>query len=669
MEHDHMSETNFKTDKRQVLIHVGFGKTGSTAIQNMLYSNRKQLSTNGISYVDSQELVGNVQSGNIGSIFQYLQNKPDKSELADLLSPHLIEEKLNILSNELLADLPTSRLELLFECLSDLDIEFKLLAYIRSPLNWYISAYNQMVKRHGFFGDFDEFVDNNSWTHPSYLQKFEDLGLVSKLTIVSYDTASRSLFQSFWESVYSMFGRDVRAMINEDEHLSNRALRLNELNLMKSINLITGDQYSMKISDYLINNCQPSGISMVLSKDCAERIAARHLEDVVSLNNKHFTGLSIVNVFGNHSIAEHEQSQSDLPDSNVLMQIIELILNQKDDGIETKNIELMRDLSSMLKSLDYFEEMPDGSIFDNVFYLLNHPGVFRAGLRPIDHYLQYGIHEGRLCRILPKSKTLTERLNFETESFEQFPRDIVDRRGFADLAYTAGDVLEIGPFTSPLLKGDNVFYADVLCTDDLKQRAIKLNLDLANIPQIDYVVEPSDLLTIGRKFAAVLSSHCIEHQPNFIGHLTQVSALLQRDGCYFLLIPDHRYCFDHFKTESSIAQMISAHIEKRNRHSVVSLIEEREFNTHNDSVRHWAGDHGDLNRDLSSLIKQALNELETQLPNYYKDQHAWYFTPDSFSRSIKILSDAEMIDFEVASMYPTKYNANEFWAILRKSSR
>jgi hypothetical protein len=669
MEFQNTSESDVNSQIRQVLIHVGFGKTGSTAIQNMLYGNRKQLSTKGISYTDSQELAGNVQSGNIGSIFHYLQDKPDKSKLIDLISHHIIDDQLAILSNELLPNLSTRNLELFFECLNELDTEFKLLAYVRSPLNWYISAYNQSIKRHGFSEDFDMYLDKNTWPHLSYIQKFNDLGIVNNLKIISYDRASGSLFHSFWESVYLMFGRDFRGMINEDEHLHNRALRLCELNLLKSINRISGDLYSMKISDFLIDNCHPIGPKMTVSENAAEQIVSRHSVDVHLLNNKYFSGENIIDFSSIQSTLGPEQSEDVLPDSNVLMKIIELILNQKNDGIDTKHNELMKDLSSMLKSFDYFEVMPDGNIFDNVFYYLNHPGVFRAGLRPIDHYLQYGIHEDRLCRILPKSKTSMERLHISKAFDEEFPREIIDRNGFADLAYTTGDVLEIGPFTSPLLKGDNVFYADVLCTDDLKERAINLNLDPVNIPSINYVVEPSDLTSIDREFASVLSSHCIEHQPNLIGHLTQVSALLQRDGCYFLLIPDHRYCFDHFKTESSVAQMIAAHTEKRYRHSIVSLIEERELNTHNDSVRHWAGDHGDLNRDRSKLIKQALIEFENQSPNYYKDQHAWYFTPDSFTKSVKVLADAEVIDFEVASVYPTKVNSNEFWVILRKISR
>jgi hypothetical protein len=44
-------------------------------------------------------------------------------------------------------------------------------------------------------------------------------------------------------------------------------------------------------------------------------------------------------------------------------------------------------------------------------------------------------------------------------------------------------------------------------------------------------------------FATRISSHCIEHQPDLIGHLIGVARLLSTNGLYFLTILDKRSVF------------------------------------------------------------------------------------------------------------------------------
>ena len=60
--------------------------------------------------------------------------------------------------------------------------------------------------------------------------------------------------------------------------------------------------------------------------------------------------------------------------------------------------------------------------------------------------------------------------------------------------------LEIGPFNAPVLKGSNVRYADVLSTDDLRQRAVEIGRDLETVPDIDFVIPNGDLSTIDDRF-------------------------------------------------------------------------------------------------------------------------------------------------------------------------
>ena len=126
------------------------------------------------------------------------------------------------------------------------------------------------------------------------------------------------------------------------------------------------------------------------------------------------------------------------------------------------------------------------------------------------------------------------------------------------LAQQHDEILEIGPFFAPCLEGPQVTYFDVLGKQDLIRRALELGYDTDRIPEIDYVSPTGDLSIIDRRFPALLSSHCIEHQPDLIAHLQKTYALLEPGGCYYLMIPDKRFCYDHFLGESNLAEVLSS---------------------------------------------------------------------------------------------------------------
>lgn len=263
-----------------------------------------------------------------------------------------------------------------------------------------------------------------------------------------------------------------------------------------------------------------------------------------------------------------------------------------------------------------------------------------AGLRTDDliaHYRNFGLAEGRTANSL---------------------RDRID---FVKLVPEGAQALEIGPFCSPLLSGPNVSYFDVLTREALVARAHQIGLDPSSIPRIDYAGE---LSTIGRRFDVVLSSHCLEHQPDLVRHLQEVEKLLMPEGAYFLLVPDKRYCFDHFIPLSNLAEVIVAHYERREVHTLRSVIEHRALTTHNDSLRHWRGDHGAAFDNVDERVRRAVQEFDGA-DGEYIDVHAWYFAPDSANRILTALKSIGLIQLGVHRLYPTRYGSNEFWIILR----
>lgn len=257
-----------------------------------------------------------------------------------------------------------------------------------------------------------------------------------------------------------------------------------------------------------------------------------------------------------------------------------------------------------------------------------------------EHYALHGRSEGRVANSLK------------------------GRLDFAALVGPNAKSLEIGPFANPLLAGPNTVYCDVLDTDSLVQRAKAIGADARRIPPITYVLDARGLDAIPEDFDAVLSSHAIEHQPDLVLHLQQVHRRLEvRGGRYFLLVPDQRYCFDHFMSPSTIAEIVDAHHARRTVHTLKSVVEHRALTCHNDAVRHWRGEHGE--RTVSAAaVAGAVNEW-TSASGGYVDVHAWYFTPDSFAENIGLLNGLDLVRFSIERLYPTRRGAGEFWAILR----
>jgi len=259
------------------------------------------------------------------------------------------------------------------------------------------------------------------------------------------------------------------------------------------------------------------------------------------------------------------------------------------------------------------------------------------------HYEAHGIREGR--RGSPGS----------------------DRAGFAALVPTDATILEIGPFCNPLVKGPNVRYFDVLGHDGLVARAQMLGLCADACPQIDYVSHDGHLSVIDDTFDVVLSCHAIEHQVDLLGHLIAVGTILNEGGYYFIVLPDKRYCFDHFLAESTIADVLNAHYRNDKMHSLKSVIEHRALTTHNNLSAHWRGEHGvpRLQSDGITTIRAAIKEYEAAAGAYI-DVHAWQFTAPSFRQLFKQLFELSYSPLKPVRVYNPVCGTPEFCAILQK---
>jgi SAM-dependent methyltransferase len=256
------------------------------------------------------------------------------------------------------------------------------------------------------------------------------------------------------------------------------------------------------------------------------------------------------------------------------------------------------------------------------------------------HYLVYGQNEGRRAHSLES------------------------REAFASLLSPDLDVLEIGPFAEPMVTGPRTRYFELLDKAGITAVTAARGRDTSHVPDVHYVSPTADLSIVTRTFDAVITSHVIEHQPDLLAHLDSIRRLLRRGGVYFILMPDKRYCFDHFMPDSNIADVMDAYVSRRTRHTLKSHVNYAAMRAHNDSRRHWRGDHGSPSPTAISIEQAVVEHEKSEASGQYSDTHGWYFQPETFAQCLTLLRELGKTDFELVRLYPTLLNRDEFWVVL-----
>lgn len=279
--------------------------------------------------------------------------------------------------------------------------------------------------------------------------------------------------------------------------------------------------------------------------------------------------------------------------------------------------------------------------YNEASYLAAHPDVaaavakrqFKTGW---EHYQAYGKREGRALRpdITREGKVLFA----------------IDRRGKG---------LEIGPSYNPIAAkkhGFDVQILDYLSADQLRDK-YRGHVSIDSIEEVDFVWSGQPLHElVGRQacYDWIIASHVIEHVPDLISFLIQCQILLKPEGRLSLVVPDKRYCFDHFGMMTSTGNLLDAYAEKRTHPSPGTVFDHVANATKFEGNVTWHGGSEGENYELIHTLDQA-RDLWQQVSkeHIYVDSHCWRFVPESF---LLILSDLNMlglIQLGIAQHFPT----------------
>jgi len=134
-----------------------------------------------------------------------------------------------------------------------------------------------------------------------------------------------------------------------------------------------------------------------------------------------------------------------------------------------------------------------------------------------------------------------------------------------------------------------------------------------------------------------------------------------------LIIPDKRYCFDHFQPISSISKAIDAYYQNYLIHTPGAVAEHFLNIVSKGGITSWdASTRGEYlfvhPQDLSQkLMDHVVRTLE------YLDVHAWYFTPSSFRLMMADLYYFGLIPLKEVGFFPTE--GHEFWVTLGRQGQ
>jgi len=232
-------------------------------------------------------------------------------------------------------------------------------------------------------------------------------------------------------------------------------------------------------------------------------------------------------------------------------------------------------------------------------------------------------------------------------------------------------ILEIGPLDRPIFKKEsaNVFYADIRDTQAVKdfyRNNNNDNIDIEAIVNIDYVIKGtySESIKADEKFDYIVMSHVIEHVPELLKFFDDIKNVLNANGKLCLAVPDHRFCFDHFRQPTSFAEVYDIYINGI-KNLPFRVLDSRLAEHANDSVYWW---NNPANFDnlpkTKELFEKAKNDYFRALKGEYVDVHFSVFTPETFLLLLYNMLNFNLLPFKCVEFYNTYVNSIEFNCVL-----
>lgn len=254
----------------------------------------------------------------------------------------------------------------------------------------------------------------------------------------------------------------------------------------------------------------------------------------------------------------------------------------------------------------------------------------------------------------------------------------VDRRRrylFSRFKLEEKKILELGALDMPTFEPHeaSVDYMDYYSDDEFREMAAKggLSRPLENLVSVSHVAKEKYFASrIADRYDLAIAAHVIEHIPDPITWLSELSELLTQDGCIFLAIPDRRFTLDYLRHESTAVDLL------RNFHAGLTspdLYTVADFLYFKRNIRGhdvWRTPEVVAERvaEAAMTLPAAFAQAERALASgsEHANVHCNVFSHPTFAELWKGIAQTGIVDLELRELGDVQRDGNEFWALLRK---
>jgi len=236
--------------------------------------------------------------------------------------------------------------------------------------------------------------------------------------------------------------------------------------------------------------------------------------------------------------------------------------------------------------------------------------------------------------------------------------------------------IEIGPSHNPVApkkEGYKVQIIDHVSREELIKKYKDGPVFPEKIEEVDFVWNGrqsySELTGTKYYYDWIIASHMIEHTPDLIGFLNECDSILKDDGVISLVVPDKRYCFDHYRPLTGISKIIDCHLQRNTITSPGTAAEFFLTYVSRDGNPSWDVKSNDGQFDFKYSLDEAIKNMNSIIyGGSYVDLHSWCFVPHSFRLIIHDLYSLGFIRFKEVDFFPTEGGC-EFYITLSRTGK
>ena len=298
-------------NNNRIILHIGCGKTGSSALQNWLYRIAPKLLLKNIHYPSVLPISSDpyeITSGNGIPFYRAIKSGSARKYLNDIIDS---SDRCILFSSELFQELTDADLADVNNIAESYGFTVKIIVYMRDVYDMVYSSYLQLIKRHSCTNTFSDWATSLKYEN---IQQFNVLDKYernfSEIEVIHYDSHRvNGLDKPFCKAI----GVTLDDSLMMSKVKVNRSLTLLESSLVRicnekyrSINKNYSDVFCQNISDALIKSNPELTTELYFNQNIFRHLSQICSSALDSINQKHLknTPLLVFNAEGKDVVWE-----------------------------------------------------------------------------------------------------------------------------------------------------------------------------------------------------------------------------------------------------------------------------------------------------------------------------------------------------------------------------